>query len=151
MRLNKVKKISISLIVISSLTVWLVFSPHQKITKPELCIESHCFDITIADTAKKQEQWLMFVQDLPANSWMLFVFKKEDKYTFRMKNTLIPLDMIRINQKNEIVDIQEATPCTTNICQTYPWKEPASYVLEINKWLSKKRGISIGEKVSISY
>ena len=93
----------------------------------------------------------MFIKQLPENSWMLFVFDKEDTYTFRMKNTLIPLDMIRINKDNKIVDIQEALPCTTDICQTYPWKEPASYVLEVNKWLSKKRGISPWEKVSISY
>jgi len=151
MRLNKTQKISISLIVISSLTVWLVFSPHQKITKPELCIGNHCIDIAIADTPQQQEQWLMYIKYIPENSGMLFVFDKEDSYIFRMKNTLIPLDMIWINKDNKIVDIQEALPCITDICQTYPWKEPASYVLEINKWLSKKRGISIGEKVSISY
>lgn len=151
MRLNKKQKISISLIVISSLTVWLVFSPHQKITKPELCIKKHCFDISIANTAEKQEQGLMYIKYMPQNSGMLFVFDKEDRYIFWMKNTLIPLDMIWINKDNKIVDIQEATPCITDICQTYAWKEPASYVLEINKWLSKKRGISTWEKVTISY
>ena len=151
MRFNKTKKIAISLVVIGSLTLWLVFSPHQKITKPELCIKSHCFDITIADTPAKQEQWLMFVRKLAENSWMLFIFDKEDRYTFWMKNTRIPLDMIWINKDNKIVDIQEALPCSTDICQTYPWKEPASYVLEINKWLSKKRDISTWQDIKISY
>lgn len=151
MRSDKKRRLGISLVVIGSLAFWLVFSPHQKITKPELCIGEYCIDIAIADTPQKQDQWLMFVKHLPTNSWMLFVFDKEDRYIFWMKNTLIPLDMIRINKNNEIVDIQEAVPCTTDICQTYPWKEPASYVLEINKWLSKKRGISTWEKVRISY
>lgn len=68
-----------------------------------------------------------------------------------MKNTLIPLDMIRINQDNQIVDIQEAIPCTTDICQTYPGKESASYVLEINKGLSKKRNIHTGQSITMDY
>lgn len=50
---------------------------------------------------------------------MLFIFDKQDRYTFWMKNTLIPLDMIRIDQDKKIVDIQSAKPCTTDICETY--------------------------------
>ena len=87
----------------------------------------------------------MYVKKLPENSGMLFIFDKPDIYTFWMKNTLIPLDMIRINQDNQIVDIQEAIPCTTDICQTYPGKESASYVLEINKGLSTASYITAPE------
>ncbi|MEI6426739.1 MAG: DUF192 domain-containing protein, partial [Candidatus Absconditabacteria bacterium] len=84
-------------------------------------------------------------------SGMLFKFDKEDTYIFRMKNTLIPLDMIRINKQHEIIDIKHATPCTTEICATYEPQGPASYVLEINEGLTDKRGIKIGEKVHMLY
>jgi uncharacterized membrane protein (UPF0127 family) len=82
---------------------------------------------------------------------MLFVFEKEDIYTFWMKNTLIPLDILRINNNKEIVDIQEATPCISKKCETYTPQNEATYVLEINKGLCKKRGINTGQKISISY
>ena len=148
---SKKRKILITLIIIATLACWLALSPHQKIRQPKLCIDSHCIEISIADTPEKQEQWLMYVQHLPENSGMLFIFDKADIYTFWMKNTLIPLDMIRINTDNKIVDIQEALPCTTDICQTYPGKWSASYVLEINKWLSKKRNIHTGQDITMDY
>lgn len=61
----------------------------------------------------------MNVKYLEPKSGMLFVFYKQDSYSFWMKNTLIPLDMIRIDENKTVVDIEQATPCTTAICQTY--------------------------------
>jgi uncharacterized membrane protein (UPF0127 family) len=43
---------------------------------------------------------------------MLFVFEKEDLYSFWMKNTLISLDMIWIDENKKIVFINKNTqPC----------------------------------------
>jgi uncharacterized membrane protein (UPF0127 family) len=52
-------------------------------------------------------------------SGMLFIFPKADLYNFRMKNTLIPLDMIRINDQFKVVKILTAQPCTADPCRTY--------------------------------
>jgi uncharacterized membrane protein (UPF0127 family) len=62
---------------------------------------------------------------------MLFVFPQEDMHHFRMKNTLIPLDMIWMDPSYTILDIQEAVPCTQDPCPLYPAKQKALYVLEI--------------------
>lgn len=56
---------------------------------------------------------------LPEKSGMLFVFQQIGQYNFWMKNTLIPLDMIRINQDQKIIDIQQAVPCTADPCPSY--------------------------------
>jgi uncharacterized membrane protein (UPF0127 family) len=50
---------------------------------------------------------------------MLFKFDEPKKHTFWMKNTLIPLDMIRADSDLNIVDIQTAQPCISNTCETY--------------------------------
>jgi uncharacterized membrane protein (UPF0127 family) len=63
---------------------------------------------------------------------MLFEFDEQKKHTFWMKNTLIPLDMIRIDSNLNIIDIQTAMPCTSSVCETYVPQGDATYVLEIN-------------------
>jgi uncharacterized membrane protein (UPF0127 family) len=62
---------------------------------------------------------------------MIFMFPQEDMYDFWMKNTLIPLDMIRLDSGYAIVDIQEAVPCTQDPCSIYQAKQKARYIVEL--------------------
>lgn len=103
----------------------------------QVCMSDHCFDVEIADTDVLRQQWLMYRETLPSQSGMLFVFDKEQKYPFWMKNTLIPLDIIWIDRDNRIVDIQTATPCKTEPCPTYDPKADSLYVLEINAGIAQ--------------
>ena len=41
---------------------------------------------------------------------MLFVFEDEDYYSFWMKGTLIPLDIIWINKNLKVIDLVSAYP-----------------------------------------
>ena len=66
-----------------------------------------------------------------------------------MKNTLIPLDIIWINENLTIVDIQTATPCKKEPCKIYSPADSANYVLEINAKKSKELGFETGTKVEI--
>jgi uncharacterized membrane protein (UPF0127 family) len=69
-----------------------------------------------------------------------------------MKNTLISLDIIWINEGKEIVFIKEkANPCEEKFCTTINPLVAAKYVLEINGGLSRKIGLQVGEKISIKY
>ncbi|MBO4203793.1 DUF192 domain-containing protein [bacterium] len=83
----------------------------------------------------------MYRESLPENAGMLFIFDEPAYLRFWMKNTLIPLEMIRLDENFNIVDIQEAEPCTTpnqENCPIYTPKSKAQYVLEINQGLMKK-------------
>lgn len=116
---------------------------------PTACIKNQCFQVEIAATEEERTFWLMTRTSLGEHSGMIFIFNNEGIYRFWMKNTIIPLDMIRINSWYEIKDIQEAVPCKSDPCIVYTPVTKASYVLEINKWLSKKYKITTGEKVDI--
>lgn len=113
-------------------------------------------DITIsanvADTPEKRERGLMFVNELEEYSGMLFVFEYEDYYSFWIKNTLIPLEIIFINSEMKIVDIQEMEPCKSNEiqCKIYTSKQKIRYALELNSNFSIKNNINIGDKVLIN-
>ena len=83
---------------------------------------------------------------------MLFVFEKEDVYQFWMKDTLIPLDMIWIDEGGKIVFIKEnAEPCESEPCESFVPDGKAKYVLEINGGMTKLRGIDIGDSAEIKF
>ncbi len=93
--------------------------------------EQH-FLCEIASNDEKRAQGLMFREYLDKNAGMLFDLKKEKVTGFWMKNTLIPLDIVWINNEKEIIDIQTAQPCHTQDCPTFQTKKPARWILEVN-------------------
>ena len=52
------------------------------------------FSIDVANDARERAQGLMFVEEMPMLSGMLFVYEQPQSVSFWMKNTLIPLDML---------------------------------------------------------
>jgi len=75
---------------------------------------------------------------------MLFVFPQDGVYPFWMKDTLIPLDMIWINNNSRIVAIRTAHPCTTDSdCPNYNPGVISRYVLEINAGQTKQWNIQL--------
>ena len=145
------KKVFISIIigaVAISIILAVLFSATEKTTR--VCFEDNCFDVELALKPEEQKRGLMFIEHLDLNKGMLFVFKKEGKYSFWMKNTLIPLDIIWINKNKEVVFISENTqPCKESSCFSIKPSENAKYVLEINGGISKKIGLIIGDKIDL--
>ena len=118
------------------------------------CFNERCFDVEIADTPEARAQGLMNRESLDQNSGMLFIFEttasnspfaKGEKYSFWMKNTLISLDIIWIDENKKVVFIKHnAKPCQADPCETFKPSENTKYVLEINSGLAKKIGIEEG-------
>lgn len=141
MRFSRMKtKIGKTELIIGSMiiVVWLfyLFFP-KKVGNDfeEICCDDKCFQIELAITPEERWRWLMFRENLAENAGMLFVFEKEDFYSFWMKNTLIPLDMIWLDENLKIVDILSAEPCKTENCPSYIPRGKAKYVLEVNQGL----------------
>ncbi len=129
-------------------TLWApstIQSPENKV-----CFSSRCFFVQLAKTNAEREKGLMNVTKLDKDSGMLFIFDKAGVYPFWMKNTLIPLDMIWINEKNEVVFIgQNVQPCKNFICPVVNPKVSAKYVLEINAGISNEMGLKFGDKIEL--
>ena len=141
----------ITLIVIISL-VFVIYLLHNR-SSSKVMFAWHSFSVELAQTQQERELGLMYRESLDDDKWMLFIFEKPWIYSFWMKNTLIPLDMIWIAKDTmdyKVVDIHTAIPCTTPECPSYHPKDTAEYVLEINSWLAQKYWIDIGSKVQIN-
>jgi uncharacterized membrane protein (UPF0127 family) len=105
----------------------------------------------IADTPETRERGLMFRQSLGPNEGMLFVFERTGFYPFWMKNTLIPLDIMWIDEQWRIVSIaQSAAPCRSDPCPTYPPAAEARYVLEVAGGFSRTHGVARGDRVRVT-
>jgi uncharacterized membrane protein (UPF0127 family) len=102
--------------------------------------------VEIAEDEYSRAHGLMFRENMPENQGMLFIFEKESRQYFWMKNTPLSLDMIYVNDNNEIVNIHKYTkPYST---QTYPSVKPAKYVVEVAAGFTDQHKISIGDIIS---
>jgi len=117
-----------------------------------VCFKEHCFKVEVADSENKRKLGLMNRQSLPEDTGMLFLFEKEGIYSFWMKDTFIPLDIIWIDKNNEIVFIKkDAEPCLQSNCVALNPEGLAKYVLEINAGQAEKLKLEVLDKAIFVY
>jgi len=124
----------------------------EKELQNQVCYKEHCFLVELAKTNTEIEKGLMFRNHLDKDKGMLFIFGEEGVYSFWMKNTLISLDIIWIDENKKIVFLSENNqPCHTNNCPSINPGVKAKYVLEINAGIAEELGIKIGESMEFSF
>lgn len=108
----------------------------------------------IADTPLKRATGLMYRNHLDKNRGMLFVFGQPQAWGFWMKNTRIPLDMIWLNTKKQVVHIERHVPICTKTDDSCPLYKPntddAVYVLEIAAGLAEEYNIAKGSTLEFT-
>jgi uncharacterized membrane protein (UPF0127 family) len=102
-------------------------------------------DIEIADNEARRTQGLMYRDSMAENQAMLFVFPDEAEHSFWMKNTILPLDIIYINTKNQILTIQKNTIPYSE--ESIPSNGPAKYVVEVNAGYCDRHSIKTGDHI----
>lgn len=105
-------------------------------------------DIEIADDEYKTQTGLMYRHSMAANHGMLFIFPKEERRSFYMKNTEIPLDIIYLNSKKEITSIQKNAKAYDET--SLPSETPSQYVLEVNAGLSETWNLQKGDRMKFN-
>ncbi len=102
----------------------------------------------LAVTEAERARGLMFREKVPPDQGMLFVFEEGGLYSFWMKNTLVPLDILWLGQDRRIVHIAaDVPPCTAEPCPTYGPDTPASFVLELKAGEARARGLKTGDRL----
>lgn len=100
------------------------------------------FTIELAQTPAERSQGLMFRESLPRGAGMLFVFERPQRVAFWMKNTLIPLDLIFVDQAGIVTHVHpNAIPHDET---AIPGGDAVFAVLEINGGLAARYGIVPG-------
>ena len=108
----------------------------------------HAFTVEVAETPEQMERGLMFRRELAPDAGMLFDFKTPTLATMWMHNTLIPLDMLFVDQQGLIVNIaQRAVPESD---ATIAAAAPVRAVIELNGGTADRLGIKPGDRVLYS-
>ncbi|MEZ4368415.1 MAG: DUF192 domain-containing protein [Kofleriaceae bacterium] len=101
--------------------------------------------VEVVDTEPTIRQGLMYRRFLAPDAGMLFVPRVEQVWTFWMRNTLIPLDMIFITRDLTVAGV---------VARTVPLDEtpryvdtPSLYILEVNGGWAEAHGVGAGAKV----
>ncbi len=101
--------------------------------------------VEVVATAAKIERGLMYREHLPPDEGMLFLMSEVRTWSFWMRNTLIPLDMIFIAKDMTIAGIVEnAEPRTETLREV---AAPSLYVLEVNGGYCATHKVAAGAKV----
>jgi uncharacterized membrane protein (UPF0127 family) len=102
----------------------------------------------VAATADERAEGLMYRDDVPDGTGMLFVFPDAAVRGFWMANTYVPLDLAFMDPSFNVVDVVQMQPLVT---ETYDSRAPFMYGLEVRQgWLSE-HGIAVGHRAEVVF
>jgi hypothetical protein len=109
----------------------------------------HPVTVEVARTDEEHERGLMFRKELAEDAGMLFVFPEAAPRTFWMKNTLLPLDMIFIDEAGVVAGVvRDAEPLT--LAPRSPGPDVAArWVLEVRGGWAARHGVAPGARVRL--
>lgn len=114
----------------------------------DISINGDKIRVEIADTPESRQKGLMYRKSLPEDQGMLFIFEKEQKMSFWMKNTKIPLSIAYISKSGVIREIHDLEPLSQKTVQS---SHSVLYALEVNQGYFDKKGIGEGDQIHFSF
>lgn len=108
--------------------------------------------VYVADDPESRQRGLMFREELPAGTGMVFAFPDESSGGFWMANTLIPLSIAFFDADGTVVAVLDMEPCTEEDLNDCPSYEPGtSYhgALEVNQGFFDEVGLVEGWTIDV--
>ena len=102
--------------------------------------------VELAVTPAEHTRGLMFREEMQEERGMLFVFRRETKTGFWMKDTKIPLSIAFIASDGLILETQDMEPLSKALhrpARKYRW------ALEVNQGWFERHGLGAGDRVEI--
>lgn len=110
----------------------------------EITIGNKPYKVSEARTDEQRKTGLQHILELPKDEGMLFYFDPPQEVSMWMKDTLVPLDIIFINEDQEVIQVSQGIPKSEEqlTCQD------TAYVLEVNEGSEIKVGDGLEFKES---
>jgi hypothetical protein len=119
--------------------------PRERIAIETRSARRHVFEAWRADTPGARAQGLMYVRELRPDRAMIFVYTPPQPVAMWMMNTLIPLDMLFVDDGGCVVMVHErAEPGSLDRIGA---DVPVSLVVELAGGAAQALGIASGDRV----
>ncbi|HEY5123053.1 MAG TPA: DUF192 domain-containing protein [Ignavibacteria bacterium] len=105
-------------------------------------------DVEFADKDSARMMGLMYRKSMEDTKGMLFIFETSEPHAFWMKNTIMFLDIIFVNENKEIVKIHKNTQPYSE--KSLPSEKPSMYVVEVIAGFCEKYGVKEGDKIEFT-
>jgi uncharacterized membrane protein (UPF0127 family) len=119
--------------------------PREALVIETRSARRHSFEAWRADTPATLQQGLMFVVDIRPDQAMIFVYEPPQHVTMWMKNTLLPLDMLFVDEAGCVAKtVRDARPGSLD---TISADGQIALVVELKGGTAKALGIEAGDRV----
>lgn len=112
----------------------------SKSTKTTIPIE-----VETAVTTQEQQRGFMHRKEIPDSSGMIFIYKRDEKLSFWMKDTPHPLSIAFIDSVGRIREIYDMTPFSLDVIAS---THSVRYALEVAQGYFERAGINTGDMLS---
>lgn len=120
--------------------------PREPLVVETRAARRHAFQAWRTDTFQTRAQGLMFVKEIRQDQAMIFVYDPPQRVAMWMKNTLIPLDMLFVDDAGCVVKVHEqARPHSLDAIES---GQPVVLVVELQGGAAHSLGIAAGDRVA---
>lgn len=111
---------------------------------------SESFKLQVVDDPSSRRQGLMGREFLEPNEGMLFDFPADTTPAIWMRNMVISLDLLFVDEQGELVQVfAEVPPCTTAPCEVYRAERPLRFVIEVSAGTAARLGLTPGMELDL--
>ena len=124
--------------------------PRQRVVLGE-----EVFQLELALTEASRRKGLMYRDALPDDGGMLFVFRTRKAQAMYMKDCLVPIDVLFIDDQGKIIIIHEmsvpAPNTPTSRLPNYRSVRPCQFAIELPGGTAARLGIAEGDRIDLPY
>jgi hypothetical protein len=121
--------------------------PTTSLTIETRSARRHVYTAWVADDDRLRWQGLMFVESMRDDQAMVFIYEPPQVVSMWMKNTLMSLDMLFVDEAGCVVTIKErATPGSLGSISS---RYPVMVVVELKGGTVASLGLQLGNRISL--
>ncbi len=139
------RRLSTALCILFMLCALCLCTRTQKAETIKIILGGEIFSVEVARTQEQRQKGFMFRSSLGSREGMLFIFESDQRLSFWMKNTSIPLSIAFISSKGEILEIADMKPISLKSVIS---SRSARYALEVPLGTFKSLGVEVGARIT---